>query len=284
MTWFDLYKILLDSCKKAGAGKYARNEALNLLIHFTGFSYSELMVNFNCNAPAGKIKKILSIAKKRADFMPVAYLTGTQPFMEYEIIINKGVFIPRQDTEILINAVKNEAVKIKRPLKFVECGCGSGNIAVALCGILDNIKVYDAIDISEKAFKNTLANVLKYNLSNVIRPVKSDFFKWWHMHPFEYDFLVSNPPYISHKEYLNLDGNVKKEPKNALIAAENGLIYYRKMAEFSKKLLKPGSIIAIEIGWKQAKAVDKIFINNGFKKGFIYKDYCGRDRAITYTV
>jgi|GEM_PF-2541956 len=285
MTWFELFTRLKNACLRAGASKgAAAAESISLLEFCSKMPSSKIFSMFRDKAPLNVKRRALLCASKRARNTPIAYITGSQPFMEFELKVKKGVLIPRQDTAVLVEAVIKACMGFKSPVSIAECGCGSGNIAVAVCKMAENISKYMAIDKSSQAVKTACENISGYGLNNAATAFKADFFKWWRKYPYQYDIIVSNPPYIAFKEYCLLSKDVKKEPKTALLAKDNGLYYYKMLAGLGRQLLKKGSIIAVETGWKQAKAVDKIFIHNGYAPGIINKDDRGHSRAIVFHV
>ena len=115
-----------------------------------------------------------------------------------------------------------------------------------------------------------------------ITPVEGDLFTYWQTLPEgQLDLIVSNPPYLTAAEMAQLQPEVAKEPAMALAAGEDGLAFYRTIAEDYQQALRPGGALALEIGWQQREAVTTLLAENGWVDIACQKDYGGNDRAVT---
>ena len=115
-----------------------------------------------------------------------------------------------------------------------------------------------------------------------LTPVQGDLFTYWETLPEgELDLIVSNPPYLTAAEMGQLQPEVAQEPVMALAAGEDGLVFYRALAEHYQRALRPGGALALEIGWQQREAVTALLEANGWVGIACRKDYGGNDRAIT---
>ena len=187
------------------------------------------------------------ITKKINKGYPVQYLIGNVDFFGSQILVNKHVLIPRFETELLVDlAIKKIRDKYKdRSITIADFGTGSGCIAIKMAKTFPNSKVI-AIDKSRRSLK--LATK-----SAIINQVNIDFIKYtfsnYNYH--KVDVIISNPPYISDNDYVA--DNVKKyEPKNALFAPANGLLFYKQILKKSLDILNEKGLIIFEIGSTQA--------------------------------
>lgn len=193
--------------------------------------------------------------RKLEQGIPVQYIVGNVNFYGYKINVNKNVLIPRFETEELVFKTINYINKyFDKKVSILDIGTGSGCIAITLKKEL-NCDV-DAVDISNKALevakKNAEENNVKINFfeSNVFSNVKN-----------KYDIIVSNPPYISYDEQI-MDIVKNNEPNQALYADNEGLYFYEKILEESKKYLNKKFIIAFEIGYLQGNKIKELSLLN----------------------
>ena len=206
---------------------------------------------------------------------PLQYLLGEWEFWGLPFKVGEGVLIPQPDTEILVEQAL-EAVKDIAAPKILDLCAGSGCVGVALAHELTNASV-TAVELYDDAFGYLERNI---RLNSVgVTAVKADVLS----EPpeslrTEWDLIVSNPPYISPDEREQLSAEVLFEPEQALFAEENGLKFYRAIAEYWLPLLKEGGILALEIGYRQAEAVRGILFPFETE---VHTDYGGNDRVIT---
>lgn len=229
-------------------------------------------------------EKFYEMVKIRNTGYPLQYMINTQEFMGLEFFVQKGVLVPRPDTEILvekiINIVNNSDMK-NRKIKILDIGTGSGAIALSLAYYLKNSEV-TAVDISGSAINTAKINKDKLNLSNV-SIAEADIFKNTDVLNDKYDIVVSNPPYIESSAINQLPIEVSQyEPKLALDGGADGLEFYRQIVNVFKMIHLKNSILSVEIGYNQRETVKEIFEGvNMFEKIECDKDYAGNDRVVT---
>lgn len=216
------------------------------------------------------------LIKKRAEGIPVAYLTGKKYFYGLEFQIEEGVLIPRPETEILVEETLKRIPKDKR-FHGLEIGVGSGIISISLLKHRPKL-LMTAVDISDKALEITTKNAIKHGVIDRLKLIKSDLFKKIPENQ-KFNFIVSNPPYISEKEYKELSKEVKKEPIEALVAGKEGTEFYEKIVNEGVKFLKDQGFFAFEIGYNQCKKVSDLLKNKGFHV-FCIKDLQNLDRVV----
>ena len=216
---------------------------------------------------------------KRSRGKPLAYLTGTKSFWNYDFKVNEKVLIPRPDTEIILEQVL-KIYKNKDKLNFLEVGVGSGCISIS---ILKEKKSFLAtgVDLSQECIKICGYNAKKLGVDNRIKLTKSDvdnlIFR-------KYDLIISNPPYIKKLDLSKLDKEVKNyEPKLALDGGLKGLSVIRKVIKKSSELIKINGKLILEIGHDQREPVKKMLNENNFYINEILKDLAKNDRCIIST-
>lgn len=220
-------------------------------------------------------KKCIKLAKKRKKNVPLQYLIKNWEFYGVFVLVGKGVLIPRQDTEILVDLALKFA---KKDSKILDLGTGSGCISKAIAKNKKNVKIV-AVEKYNKALKYAKKNLK--NLKKTVTLIKGDILKKKLAEKFkDIDLIVSNPPYLTKKDMLNLQKEVKFEPKNALYGGKNGLKFYEKICLIWKNSLKKDARIIFEIGAYQEKQITNILKKNGFLNITTYKDLTGKNRAI----
>lgn len=229
-------------------------------------------------------KKFWTGIKKRAECMPIQYIVNKQEFMGLDFWVEKGILIPRADTEILVEKILDIYKNNYYPnaVKIMDIGTGSGAIAVSLAKYIGNCLI-TAIDVCPAALnvaaKNAgihkVENKIVFYLGNLFDPInKQEEYG-------TYDFIISNPPYIPKSEIEILSSNVKDyEPCLALDGGTDGLDFYRKITAEAKKYFKNNGWLLFEIGYNQGKDVSIILNINRFKNINILKDLAGLNRVI----
>lgn len=240
-----------------------------------GKNRSEIkLLNFVSKDEYKKIKNALSKREKR---MPISKIFNNASFFGRDFFVDKNVLSPRQETEQVVEEAIKEIKKVAEKPRVLDLMTGSGAIATTLA--LETKAAVFASDISKLALDVAKKNA-KQNGAKV-KFIESDIFKAFKKEKF--DVIVSNPPYIKSGEILELDDEVKKyDPILALDGGEDGLYFYREIAEAAPAFLKDGGVLVLEIGFNQAESVKKLLQKN-FKNIRIKKDYGGNDRIVVTT-
>ena len=210
--------------------------------------------------------------KMRCRRVPLQYITGTQEFMGYTFCVNEHVLIPRQDTELLAE----EALAFLKPgMSFLDLCTGSGCILLSILSKCPGVTGVGA-DISVEALRTAKRNRERLGCPAML--LESDLFE-----NIEglFDLIVSNPPYIRRGEIAGLMAEVRDyEPLSALDGHEDGLYFYRRIAEESRSHLKAGGGLYLEIGYDQGTEVTQILKEQGFVRLEIKKDLAGLNRVV----
>ena len=221
------------------------------------------------------------IQKIGREKFPVQYLLNEQEFYGRKFYVDKGVLIPRQDTEILvekmIDTLKDKVLKNEIHPKILDIGVGSGIIGITAALEIESSYVL-GVDISDKALETAKKNKEILKVSN-IKFLKSDLFE--NVEFREFDMIVSNPPYISLNEVgIMSDDTLLHEPSEALFAENDGLYFYYEICQKASDYLADFGYLLFEIGYKQGKNVAKIMASSGFKNIEVVKDLAGLDRVV----
>ena len=208
---------------------------------------------------------------------PLQYITGSCDFYGRRYIVNSKVLIPRQETERLIDIVIDKSSMVEKP-DILDVGTGSGCIALTLALEISKANIF-GIDVSLDAIKVAEENKSRLNVKNVF---------FYEMNilidiPFQtYDFLISNPPYVSQKEMKNLSKEIKNfEPHIALTDFDDGLIFYHRLGEIGKEMLKLNGWIIPEVGKEyHSSKVYSIFKNLHYRNLALIRDFNGDNRVL----
>jgi release factor glutamine methyltransferase len=211
---------------------------------------------------------------KRIKGEPVDYILGTSEFMGLTFKVNSNVLIPRPETELIVEQA-NKFIKENNFKQILDLCTGSGAIAVSVARYNDNISV-TASDISSKALQVAKKNAAINNVSNKIEFLESNMFV--NIIDKKFDIIISNPPYVTEEEYKGLERELFFEPKNAFLAGDDGLDFYRIIAENSARYLNPKGILLLELNANISLQIADLFNDFLFVK--IIKDYSGLDRIL----
>ena len=269
----DLYLKLRGILSEAGI-EAPELEARLLIEGVTGMNRASQIANSNSEISGEIQEKLISMAQKRAEHLPLQYILGKWSFMGFEFKVGEGVLIPRDDTEVLVGLCL-DYLKASDGKTALDLCAGSGAVSVAL-DKLANADV-TAVELSDKAYNFLLENIKDTN----IKPHKGDIFKCYgDFEEKSFDLIASNPPYIKTDEIETLQTEVGYEPKTALDGGADGLDFYRAIARRWTPLLKSGGAMAFELGEGQAEYVGGLMADHGYINIKTAKDLGGTDRAI----
>jgi len=218
------------------------------------------------------------VISQRAVGVPSQYITGHQEFWGLDFVVSPEVLIPRPETEHLVETVLELAREVPRP-RIVDVGTGSGCIALALANELKNAEVY-GVDLSGDALEIARANAARLQLDARVRFLRSDVLEAL-ADESDFDFVVSNPPYVGHDEADKVQRSVFEfEPRMAVFAGEHGLDVIRPLIEQAHVALKPGGWLAVEIGYSMRDAVLALLNPTMWDEPMVVPDLQGIPRVI----
>ena len=254
-------------------GDYCLPQAEQTLETLLACNRTELYLHKGKQLNPEIISQLESVIDRRLNGEPLQYILGSVFFYNREFRITPDVLIPRPDTEVLVEQVLS--IEKSGKCLFADVGTGSGIIS---CILAEERHGWSGVgmDISKEALKVAISNRKTSNLNFVC----SDLFSALSNVP-RFDFIVSNPPYISADELKTIDISVRGyEPLIALYGGVDGLLFYRRLAEEASGHLVAGGRLYCEIGYNQEQVVKSIFKSFGWEKFRVIKDLGGNSRVI----
>ncbi len=248
-------------------------EVSEIIYKLTENDLTYIHTHLNESVGEGTVLKFKEILDRRKKGEPLQYILNSAYFYGREYFVDRGVLIPRKDSEIpcekIINLIKQNELK-----DFLEIGVGSGCFSIIVnleTGI--NVK---GVDISDDALK--VAEINNERLKGNCKFFKSDLFSNVDE---KFDIIYSNPPYIKSDVIDTLQREVRDfEPRLALDGGEDGLKFYRDITKAALLYLKEGGYLAFEIGYDQRADIENILRENNFINIESFKDYGGKDRVV----
>lgn len=257
-----------------------RANAEILLANILNCKRLELYLMYEKPLRDSELNNYREFLKRRSNYEPVQYITGSVEFYALELKVTPAVLIPRPETEILVEVII-DSVKKEDELFILDFGSGCGNISIALAENLPNVHV-TGIDISRDAIMIANENLEKYKLNDRVNFLNGDILKFNVNNFSNYDIIVSNPPYVSQNDYLNVQKEIKNfEPKVAVTDFSDGYKYFVKIITLASGILKSGGKLFFEMGEGQSKKINELLIKNDYKEINVFKDYQKIDRVIS---
>jgi release factor glutamine methyltransferase len=254
-----------------------RLEAEVLLAYLLGIDRMGLYLNYDRPLTEAERTVYRDMIQRRAAGEPLAYIVGAKEFWSLRFLVSTETLIPRPETEHLVEEAARIAQGLPPPRRVLEIGYGCGAVTIALAKELTEAQIVGT-DISPGALALAQANAEAHQVEGNIQLVLGDLFP-----PGEKPFglICSNPPYIPTGEILQLPPEVRDyEPLTALDGGEDGLRFFRTIAQGAPDFLVEGGWILLEMGKGQAAAVTGILQERGFAHIDIIPDYAGVKRVI----
>lgn len=258
----------IGDCLGRGAGwlhfgvhpERARLDAELLMRHVLGKDRAWLLTHGDNEAEPDLWQAYFALLRRRMRGEPIQYITGEAEFYGLPFRVTPDVLIPRPETEHLVE----RAIQLAREsqgARIVDVGTGSGAIAVAIAHAMHSQRV-TAIDVSKDALRVARENAsrngvdVRFLQGDLLAPVAGE----------QFDIVVSNPPYVPNTDRALMAVEVREyEPAVALFGGEDGLDVYRRLIPAAHDALVPGGFIALEIGFKQAEAIERLLAASGFR-------------------
>ncbi|WP_425451839.1 peptide chain release factor N(5)-glutamine methyltransferase [Candidatus Colwellia aromaticivorans] len=221
-----------------------------------------------------QLLEFIHLLSRRAQGEPIAYITGIKEFWSLPFAVSEATLIPRPDTETLVELVL-ELYSDNKLTTCLDLGTGTGAIALALASEKATWEI-DATDFNIEAVKLAQRNAKNLNLAQV-HIYQSDWFEGISKNK-KFDIIVSNPPYIDGDDINLSQGDVRFEPKSALVASEQGLADIKHIADKARCFLNTDGKLFFEHGFEQGYAVRTILTNLGYKNAQTKQDLNGHER------
>lgn len=240
----------------------------------------QALVVLDAPVPEGDSARVREVAARRAAREPLQHITGRAPFRAMELAVGPGVFVPRPETEQVVQFAIDalRAVPTAEPVA-VDLGTGSGAIALAMATEVLHARVF-AVENSPEAFPWTQRNIAESSAGN-IHAVFADLADALPELDGTVDVVISNPPYVPN-DAIPRDPEVRLfDPAAALYGGEDGLDVVRIISGVAARLLRPGGTLVLEHGELQGAAIRDILTSDGWHAAATHRDLTTRDRATT---
>jgi release factor glutamine methyltransferase len=229
-------------------------EAKVLLLKCASLTEHDFLASPDRTVPKAVENRYLKLIQRRLERWPLAYLTGEKEFWSLPLTVFPGVFIPRPETELLVERVK--ALSSGQKEIIAEIGTGSGALAIALAKELPRASIV-ATDFSRRAIRAAKLNASRHKVSSVT-VVQGSLFEPLRALSLRgrLDFIVSNPPYVSEKDWRVCQPEIRAhEPKRALVPGKTGREFIGRLIQGAAEYLRPVGYLIFEIGEGQADRV-----------------------------
>jgi release factor glutamine methyltransferase len=260
----------------------ARRNAEWLLSHLLGCNRADLYLRAPREASRAVVEKYEKFVLRRGAREPLQYIIGTVEFMSYTFFIIPGVFIPRFETELLVERVEAQLQKrqSQKSVRLLDLCCGAGVIALSMVKRIPNVCAV-GVDINEEAVALAEKNAALCGVSDRGEFVHGDAESYLLGTSGSFDVIVCNPPYIDAREIAQLPAEVREyEPLLGINGGEGGLDFYRSMLPAVPRHLEKNGIAAFEIGAGQGSAVGRLFSEASLVDVQIHQDYNHLDRVV----
>jgi len=256
----------------------AAAEAELLMCYYLEISRGELatqlVLDTDLEAPSG----FFDLVELRCSRVPLQHITGKAPFRSIELSVGEGVFIPRPETEQVVQVAIDFLALLPGEPRALDIGTGSGAIAISIAKET-NAKV-TAIEFSEAAAEFARANISALGAN--VDLLEGDFMELMGNLP-QFDLIISNPPYIPNS-MVPLDQEVRDyDPALALYGGEDGLDIVRDLVATTKLILREGGLLVLEHADGQSDSICELLLENNWRRIQVHPDSTGRLRAVSAT-
>ncbi|MEL2242644.1 peptide chain release factor N(5)-glutamine methyltransferase [Leclercia adecarboxylata] len=268
----DFQHWLQQAITTLAGGESPRRDAEILLEHVTGKARTYLLAFGETELTADQQAQLEALLARRKTGEPVAHLVGEREFWSLPLYVSAATLIPRPDTECLVEQAL--ARLPAAPARILDLGTGTGAIALALASERPDCQV-TAVDVMPDAVALAQRNLERLGLKNVTVRQSSWFAA---LADQQFETIVSNPPYIDECDPHLGEGDVRFEPRSALVAADQGLADLSHIIIQSRQHLVSGGWLLLEHGWTQGDPVRNLFRQAGFTQVETCRDYGGNER------
>lgn len=272
----DTRRALLETESAQDAGVLARM----LICHVTGKDQAQFLAERDLYAPEDVVKGVHAGLERLLKGEPIAYILGQWEFYGLPLRITPDVLIPRDDTCAVAELAIRQALFLDQNPRILDLCCGSGCIGLAIAKRVKDARVTLA-DLSQNALTIARENTAMHKMGGRVRCVRVDAMQPASTFLGKFDLIVSNPPYVTAEEMKELPVSVRDyEPHMALYGGEDGLDFYRAIAENFTRALRPGGYLCLEFGMGQGDAVCRILQEHDYTILERTKDFNDRERAV----
>ena len=251
-----------------------RLNAEHLMAHALGRKRIELYLDFERELAETELAPLRGLVKRRSEGEPLQHLLGTVEFCGLTFLCDKRALVPRPETEQLVEFVESRIEN--RELRIVDVGTGSGVIALSLAAKIPEAKVL-GVDVSEDALALAQENAARLNLSERVQFLKRRLLE---NAEDAFDIIVANLPYISIQDRRTLSPEVLHDPEVALFAGAQGDELVRELIDQARFRLRPGGLLALEIGLGQSEALLSALAEKNYRDISSKNDYNGVTRFL----
>jgi len=278
LTVLDVVRKSTEFLEKKGV-ESPRLNAEWLIAHVLGFGRMELYLQFDRPLIGEELEQMRALVARRGKREPLQYIQGQAQFHDLTLKCDPRALIPRPETEQLVELVKESGLEIDQDIRILDLGTGTGAIALALAMHFPRAQVV-ATDASQDALDLAGENALLCGLQNRVEFRLSDWFAELGGEEI-FDLIVSNPPYLTDKELVEAESEVKDfEPRSALVADDEGLTDLRAIIKGAYSLLKEGGAVWLETGIAQRDSLLGSCREIGYANCEGLDDWSGRSRFI----
>lgn len=270
MTYLEWLKLATFTLSGSESPK---RDAEILLSFVTNKTRTFLMAFSETEITEEELHRLNTFLNRRKTGEPIAYITGVKEFWSLKFNVSPTTLIPRPDTEKLVELALEYLPKV--PVEVLDLGTGTGAISIAMATERPDC-LFTAVDKSDEVIQLAQSNAKQIGVNNVYflsgnwyKPIKGRMFS----------MIVSNPPYIEPTDIHLFQGDVRFEPRSALVAEDDGLADIKQIIQGATKHLNQYGWLLIEHGWKQGEAVRTIFKQHSFQLVETYTDYSGNERV-----
>lgn len=275
MNIFEAYNNTKKALARAGIEDCVF-EAKQIIKHITGFSSSEILMNYTKELSEFQSNNLTAIIRQRELRYPLQYIFGEWSFYGRDFYVGPGVLVPRADTETVIE-VCTDYLKDKKEPKILDLCAGSGCIGITLAKEKEDCTCL-MIEKYPEAMRYAERNITRNKAENA-KVISGDIFESTGAEE-KYDLIVSNPPYIAENGTEEVSPETKYEPETALSGGGDGLEFYRAITDNYKEAISKNGMLCFEVGIGQADAVKEILNAAGLQNIGAKKDLNGIERAV----
>jgi release factor glutamine methyltransferase len=259
-----------------------RFEAELLLAHALKIDRMHVIIEPARSLDDGELARYRDFIRRRRAGEPVAYIRGEKEFYGRVFHIDKRVLVPRPDTEILVETALRRTGGSSMGGRYLDLCTGSGCVAVSLAKERPTCKVF-AVDLSSDALAVAVENAIRLGTIFPMVFLQGDLYEpLAAFPPLRFELITANPPYITDADFATLPRDVRGfEPRLALTGGADGLAVLRRVVSGARARLRPGGVLAVEMGAGQSEGVQALFAEAGFADIVVDKDYGGHERVVS---